>query len=84
MTWTVHDDSEDRREPVDGSGGQIGVDENRYEQKKDREEKRDRERAGCKTIMLSEAKHLYIRIEMRLCGVKDPSLALRMTVDGLG
>ena len=46
------------RMTVDGSGGQIGVDENRYEQKKDRKEKKDRERAGGKTVMLSGAKHL--------------------------
>jgi len=70
----VKDTSLALRMTVVGSGGQIGVDENRYEQKKDREEKRDRERAGGKTVMLSGAKHLYIRIEVGLCGVKDPSL----------
>ena len=38
----------------------------------------------CKSVMLSGAKHLYIRIVMRCFRVKDPSLALRMTVWRLG
>ncbi len=48
----AQDDSGRFKGTVVGSGGQRGVDENRYEQKK------DRERAGGKTVMLSGGKHL--------------------------